>query len=388
MPPPLPITSYATCSALGDTRDQTLRALLDGRSGLRAPSMALPFATAVGEIPGDFTALPPELAAWDTRLARLVAHLLQGLAPDLARARQRWGDRRIGLFLGTSNAGILQTEAAHAAWVATGTVPVDFDFARQHAYDGILTVARRLTGIAGPGYVVSSACSSSAKVLAVAARLIHAGVIDAALVGGADTLCQTTLRGFHGLGVLSASVCRPFGAGRAGINIGEGGALLLIERQGQARALLLGVGESSDAHHMSAPHPQGHGARLAMQRALELAGLPGQAVDHVNAHGTGTLLNDAAEGLAIADLLGTEVPVISTKGYTGHLLGAAGALEAVLAILALEAGVIPASLGADPLDPLLTIRVPTSTLRQPCRAVLSNSFAFGGNNASVLLGAA
>lgn len=387
MPASLPITSYATCSALGDTRDQTLRALLQGYSGLRSPSSTLPFATVVGEIALDFEALPPDLAAWDTRLARLVAHLIRDLQPDLGRARQRWGDRRIGLFLGTSNAGILQTEAAHAAWVETGTVPVDFDFERQHAYDGILTVARRLTGIAGPGYVVSSACSSSAKVLAVASRLIHAGVIDAALVGGMDTLCQTTLRGFHGLGVLSASACRPFGAGREGINIGEGGALLLVERQGPARALLLGVGESSDAHHMSAPHPQGHGARLAMHRALELAGLPGQAIDHVNAHGTGTLLNDAAEGAAIAGLLGTEVPVSSTKGYTGHLLGAAGAMEAVFAVLALEEGVIPASLGADPLDPLLTIRVPTVALRQRCRAVLSNSFAFGGNNLSVLLGA-
>ncbi len=387
MPSPLPITASTVCCALGDTRAQLLDALLAGRSGLRAPSMALPFQTAVGEIAGDFEPLPSDLHAWDTRQTRLAAHLLRDLTPDLARVRARWGDKRIGLFIGTSTAGILHSEAAHAAWLETGKLPVDYDFAKQHAYDGVLTVLRHLTGIAGPGYVVSTACSSSAKVLAAAKRLIEADIIDAAVVGGIDTLCQTTLRGFHGLGVLSQTPCRPFGAGRDGISIGEGGALLLVERQGDARALLLSVGESSDAHHVSAPHPEGIGAELAMQFALDLAGLQPDAVGHINAHGTATPLNDAAEGAAISRLFGSDVPVISTKGYVGHLLGAAGAIEAVIGMLVLEEGFIPASLGVTPQDPEIAIHVPAQLLRQRCTTVLSNSFAFGGNNTCVALGA-
>jgi len=373
---------------LGDTRAHVLDGLSTGRCALRTPSVALPFQTVVGEIDDEFAPLPRELSAWDTRQTRLAAHLLRDLGTDLARVRRHWGDRRVGLLIGTSTAGILHSEAAHAAQLATGQVPTGYDFAKQHAYDGVLTVLRRLTGISGPGFVVSTACSSSAKVLAAAKRLIEADMLDAALVGGVDTLCQTTLRGFHGLGVLSAQACRPFGAGRDGISIGEGGALMLIEREGTARALLLGVGESSDAHHVSAPHPEGIGAELAMQRALDLAGLAPHAVDHINAHGTATPLNDAAESAAISRLFGHNVPVVSTKGYVGHLLGAAGAIEAVIAMLVLEEGLIPASLGSLPRDPELAIHVPTTPLRQRCRTVLSNSFAFGGNNTCVALGAA
>ena len=282
----------------------------------------------------------------------------------------------------------MQTEEADAVRVRTGALPADFDFSRQHAYGGALAVLRSLSGVRGPGWVNSTACSSSAKVLACAQRLIAADVIDAAIVGGADTLCQTTLRGFHGLGVLSTTACRPFAAARDGISIGEGGALFLIERHGHAQARLLAVGESSDAHHMSAPHPHGDGAFLAMQRALGAAGLEPSAVDHVNAHGTATKQNDAAEALAIARLLGAEVPVTSTKAYTGHLLGAAAGIELVAVMHALRTGWIPANLGAAPVDAELRIAVQQWGEQRQVRHVLSNSFAFGGNNASVLVGAA
>jgi len=251
----------------------------------------------------------------------------------------------------------------------------------------ILDVIRVRTGIAGPAYVVSTACSSSGKVFGAAERLLDAGLLDAALVGGIDSLCQLTLRGFHALEVLSPGPCRPFSRDREGINIGEGGALLLLEREGDGLARLLGVGESNDAHHMSAPHPEGAGARAAMEEALQRAGLSPEEVTHVNAHATGTRQNDSTEAHAIAAVLGSEVPVVATKGYTGHTLGAAGAMEAVLSIMAMEHRFVPASLGSDVPDPELPIAVNRERRALESRVVLSNSFAFGGNNVAVLIGA-
>jgi 3-oxoacyl-[acyl-carrier-protein] synthase-1 len=235
--------------------------------------------------------------------------------------------------------------------------------------------------------VVSTACSSSGKVLASARRLIAAGVADAVVVGGVDTLAETTLHGFHALGVLSAEPCRPFDVDRAGMNIGEGGAMLLVERDGEAVASLLGVGASSDASHMSTPHPRGLGARMAMEGALREAGAQVSEVDYINAHGTGTKLNDVAEARAISELFGGEVPVVSTKGFTGHLLGAAGATEAVFCVVAIAQSWIPANLGAEKIDPDVCVAVNRKRRDNPCRRVLSNSFGFGGSNVSVLMGA-
>ena len=321
-------------------------------------------------------------------MARMCQHLLRDLAPALARAGRRWGDKRIGIFLGTSTAGILESEIAYDIFVKQGKIPQDYNFVKKHAYDAALHVLRELTHFAGPSYVVSTACSSGAKVLGTAQRLISAGIIDAALVGGVDTLCQTTLRGFHGLGVLSPTACRPFAQSRDGISLGEGGAFMLLQREGPARAVLLGVGESSDAHHVSAPHPNGDGAFAAMQNALNWAVLNAANVDCVNAHGTATKLNDAAEAAAIHRLVGSQVPVVSTKSYTGHLLGAAGAVECAISLICLEHQMIPANLHAEPADDALQIYLPRAVLQQPVRTILSNSLAFGGNNASILLGLA
>jgi 3-oxoacyl-[acyl-carrier-protein] synthase-1 len=235
--------------------------------------------------------------------------------------------------------------------------------------------------------MASTACTSSVKSIASAMRLMNAGLIDAAIVGGVDTLCQMTLHGFESLQALDRGPCRPFHKDRLGISIGEGGALALVERQGDPRVLVEAVGETSDAYHVSAPHPEGRGAFAAMQQALEQAGRRPEDVDHINAHGTGTRLNDTAEAKAIRGVFEHDVPVVSTKGYTGHTLGAAGALECAFAACAIEEGWIPPSLGASPLDPEIPLRVPTAVERGTFRRVLSNSFAFGGNNVSVLLGA-
>jgi len=378
--------------ALGSTRGEILSALAEGRTGLGAPPAELlpeplPFETAVGAVRGALPDLPPRLAPWSTRLARMAVHLVEGIEEPLRRARSRWRPERIAVILGTSTAGAETTERAYREFVAKGVFPGAYDFQRQHTFGAILHVVAAMAGAKGPSWMISTACTSSAKPLASARRLMAAGVIDAAIVGGLDTLCAMTLHGFQSLQAMDRQPCRPFSSERSGISIGEGGALALVERDGDARVLIEGVGETSDAYHISAPHPEGRGALGAMRAALEQAGLEPEQIDHVNAHGTGTRLNDAAEAKAIAGVLGPDVPVVSTKGYTGHTLGAAGAIEFVFAACAIEEGWIPPSIHADPVDPDIGVRVVTARTEGSFRRVLSNSFAFGGNNVSVLVGA-
>lgn len=385
---PIPITEYSVCNALGRTREAVAQALLAGQSGLKPSTYALDFDTYTGAIDGSFPALPREIGAWDSRALRIAYHLLQSMDDAWRAMMERWTPKRVGIFIGTSTAGVDNTENAYKDMVETGELSASYDIWKHHAYGATLDLIRAVTGAQGPGWVVSTACTSSAKTLASAARLIEAGVIDAAIVGGVDTLCSMTLQGFHSLSALSTEKTRPFSELRQGINIGEGGALMLLEREGRAKAYLTGVGESSDAYHIAAPHPEGAGARLAMERALQSAKIGASTVDFINAHGTGTRLNDAMEAKAIAEVFGTEVPVVSTKGMTGHALGGAGATEIAFCLLALEHGHLPASLGAEPLDDTLSIRVLTRPEHAAYRVALSNSFAFGGNNISVLLQAA
>jgi 3-oxoacyl-[acyl-carrier-protein] synthase-1 len=290
--------------------------------------------------------------------------------------------------IGTSTGGIGATEGAWKRWRESGAWPTDFDLARQHAMQATVEVVRVATGARGPGYVVSTACSSSAKAFASAQRLIHADIVDAVVVGGVDSLCETTLRGFHGLELTSARACRPFASDRDGISIGEGAAFALVERRGDALAQLVAVGESCDAYHPSAPHPEGEGARAAIEAALRKGGVDASRVGLVNAHATGTKLNDASEAKALAAVFGSAPWVSATKGYTGHMLGAAGATEVLFCVAALERGWIPASLGADPLEPGLGIRIATSRVMLETDYALSTSFAFGGSNAAVLVGGA
>jgi 3-oxoacyl-[acyl-carrier-protein] synthase-1 len=240
--------------------------------------------------------------------------------------------------------------------------------------------------------VVSCACASSAKVFASARRMLDADVIDAALVGGVDSLCLTTLYGFHSLQLSSALPCRPFDVARDGISIGEAAAYALLERPTENldadAVLLLGVGESSDAYHMSAPHPEGLGARRAMQAALAAAGLDAGAIDYINLHGTATPSNDRAESQAVTSIFGATTPGSSTKGATGHTLGAAGALEAVICAIALRKGLMPGGIHTTRVDPTLTAHYLRENRRAPVIHALSNSFGFGGTNCSLVFGRA
>ncbi|MGF1469666.1 MAG: beta-ketoacyl-ACP synthase [Sandaracinaceae bacterium] len=383
---PLPITAWSAVNALGTSTQEVLRGLDEGRSGLGPSPIPVGVETVVGAVPGLLPDLPPSERGWATRLARLGVLAFEEVRPAVERALARYGPDRVAVVLGTSTGGLEETEAAYRVWLDHGRLPATYHHHRQHNFAALAELLARRVGLRGPVYVVSTACSSSGKVAASAQRLIAAGLVDAALIGGVDSLTRMTLHGFHGLGILSERPCRPFAADRDGINIGEGAAFLLLERDGDAPAYLLGVGESADAYRMSSPEPSGRGAREAMARALAQAGLGPDDVDHINAHGTATRLNDAAEARAIRDLFADRVPVTSTKAATGHLLGAAGATEAVFALHALLAGRVPATMNCAPLDPQLAIDVVASPRTQEVRTVLSNSFAFGGSNVSVLLG--
>jgi 3-oxoacyl-[acyl-carrier-protein] synthase-1 len=386
-PTPYPITGFAMCNAIGSNRHEVRQSLFEGRSGLGPSPIELPFDTVVGAVSAKLPDLPTALQSWTTRTTQIAALLLDELDAEMTRLRARWRPDRIAVLLGTSTGGADATESAYRHYLTTGALPKEYDIFRHHTFGAILHVVRELTGATGPSWMASTACTSSAKPLASAQRLIEADLIDAALVGGIDTLCSMTLHGFRSLDALSKGECRPFCADRDGLNIGEGGAFLLVERSGEGVATLEGVGESSDAYHISAPNPDGLGARLAMERALEGAGCSADSVGHVNAHGTGTRLNDVSEAAAIEAVFGCDVPVVSTKSYTGHMLGAAGASEAAMAILTLMEGWIPASLRAGPVDEKIHVNVNQARLDRRVQRVLSNSFAFGGNNVSVVLGA-
>lgn len=379
------VTAYTAVNAIGSGIEEIVANLRAGRSGLMSCSLELPFETQCGQVTTALARLPGGLEKFETRTTRLAWSALLQIEPQVRAAVERWGAERVGVVLGSSTAGMLETERAYAYHQQHGRLPDGYSLQHQHSFGGLTEALCEFLGVSGPGLVLSAACASSAKVFGSALRLIQSGRIDAALVGGADSLCQITLRGFHSLGILSAHGCKPFAEARDGISLGEGAALVLLERRHGPGVYVRGVGESSDAHHMSAPDPKGAGARMAIELALQQAGLQANQLDYVNAHGTGTALNDHMEAQVILDLCGPTVPVVSTKGYTGHLLGAAGATEVVFAIIALEQGWLPASLGALPLDPLVKACINTERREQSCRHVLSNSFAFGGSNAAVVL---
>ena len=351
--------------------------------------------TYIGSVPGlDDFRVRPDLRDYDCRNNRLAQLCLEqdGFAQEIAAACDRYGAGRIGLYLGTSTSGLHATELAYRRRdPKTGALPADYRYAEtQNAYS-LGEFVRRYLGLTGPGFVVSSACSSSAKVLGTAARMIAAGICDAAVVGGVDSLCLMTLYGFHSLGLTSTGPCRPYDVDRDGISIGEGGGFALLERADRVDSgaiLLLGVGESSDAYHMSTPHPEGLGARIAMQQALDSAGLEPSDIDYINLHGTATKSNDASEDKAVFEVFGGRTPCSSTKGATGHLLGAAGITEAIVCILAIEHGFVPGSANTRRVDPSLKSNYLLDGRDEKVTHALTNSFGFGGSNCSLVLGAA
>ncbi|MBI5784571.1 MAG: beta-ketoacyl-[acyl-carrier-protein] synthase family protein [Rhodocyclales bacterium] len=392
---PLLLSHFTASTCLGRGLAPTRAALESVASGLKLCDFeTVRLDTWIGEVAGvDDVRLPAALARHDCRNNRLALLGLEadGFADAVRAAIGRLGRRRIGVILGTSTSGMLQLELAYRRRdPATGALPEDFTYATTHNTYSVAGFVREYFGLEGPAVVVSTACSSSAKVFAAAARMIACGLIDAAVVGGVDSLCLTTLYGFNSLELTAPGPCRPYDAGRHGISIGEGAAFALLEPAPAALpadpVLLLGAGESSDAYHMSSPHPEGLGARLAMERALADANLSPADIDYINLHGTATPANDAAEGKAVAALFGTAVPCSSTKGATGHTLGAAGALEAVACALALRHGFLPGSANTGQLDPEIPIDYLLATRHAEVRHAVTNSFGFGGSNCSLVLG--
>jgi len=322
----------------------------------------------------------------------LLLSALAQIRSQVDAALQRYGAARVAVVLGTSTSGVGEAEQALAAHARSGLLPAHFHIGQQEIASPALMLAE-LLGVGGPRHVVSTACSSSAKAMASAARLLRAGLADAVITGGADSLCAFTVAGFAALESVDVQRCRPMSATRQGINIGEAAALFLMTRE-PGPVCLSGWGESSDAHHISAPEPSGAGAQAAMREALARAGLEPMQIDYLNLHGTATRQNDAMESRAVAELFGTELVCSSTKPLTGHTLGAAGALEAAIAWLSLvdnPAGRLPVhhwdGLRDPDLAPLCLV-APGQTLGRALRHVLSNSFAFGGSNASLILSAA
>ena len=390
---PLTLSHFTATSAIGRGLAETLAALEEQRGGLAPCTFeTVALQTCVGEVAGiDSVRLPAPLARFECRNHRLALLGLEqdGFAAAVRRRVARRGPARIGVLLGTSTSGMLQTELAYRARPPGGALPPGFDYAATHNPYALADFVRRVLGLEGPAAVISTACSSSAKVFGAAARMIGAGLIDAAVVGGVDTLCLTTLYGFHALQLTARGPCRPFDAAREGISIGEAAAFALLEPLEDAGDLdairLTGVGESSDAYHMSSPHPHGRGALAAMRQALGSAGLEAAQIEYINLHGTGTPSNDSAEARAVTALFGRAVPASSTKGATGHTLGAAGALEAVISALALRHGLLPGGLNTTRVDPALEVDYLTESRRAPLTRVLSNSFGFGGSNCSLVL---
>lgn len=384
----LSITAYSLANALGTGRNACLRALQGGVSGLAPLNMSgVELRCHAGLVSGlDEQALPSHLRQFDCRNNRLAERVL--LADDFVsaveNARHRYGSSRIGVFLGTSTSGIACTEEAYAAAEDVKALP-PFNFQGTHSLGALSEYVAERLGLTGPTATVSTACSSSAKVFGMARRYVDAGFCDAAVVGGVDTLCLTTLYGFNALELVSEQPARPWGRHRDGISIGEGGGLALLEPAvGGDTVLFLGYGESSDAHHMSTPHPQGVGALQAIDSAITSAGV--DRVEYVNLHGTGTPSNDGAEDQAVVQAFGRDTWCSSTKGATGHTLGGAGITEALFCCIAIEEGMVPGGVTEPTLDPALNARFATRSFRHPVRRAASLSLGFGGSNCCLIFG--
>lgn len=387
----LAIENYTLSTALGLGRAAQWQALANASSGL-SPCRAeiADLVTWAGEVSACAdSALPSTLAHWECRNNRLaeLGLIQDGFTASVDAAKAEYGADRVGLFLGTSTSGIAATEAAYAQ-AQDGRLPDWFSFEHSHEYFSVGGYVRARLGLTGPAMVISTACSSSAKVFASAARAIAAGVCDAAVVGGVDSLCKTTLYGFNSLQLVSVDPCRPSDTSRNGISIGEAAGFALVRpvRPDDDKPAVLGWGESSDAYHMASPDPEGGGAELAMQRALTAAGLCAADIGYINLHGTATPANDLAEGRAVVKVFGRDTPASSTKGWTGHTLGAAGIVEAAIGWLAIEHSWLPQSLNTLHKDAQIEANILLQPEKRRVQAVLSNSFGFGGSNCSLVLG--
>jgi 3-oxoacyl-[acyl-carrier-protein] synthase I len=390
---PVGITAYTASCAAGIGNPALAAAVREGRSGLQADDdPRLP--CWLGRL--DRLAAEPVEPAWDSRATRLAAGALaqDGFAAAVAAAVRRHGATRVGLVLGSSASTIAVSEQAYRGLAADGGFPPALRHPLLNTPHAVAHFVQRRLGLAGPAATVSTACSSSAKALASAARWLHAGLADAVVVAGVEALSDSLRFGFRALGLVDPGPCRPFDAARRGISIGEAAVFVLVQRDPEAPLRLLGWGEANDAHHMSAPHPAGLGAEAALDAALARAGLAAGDIDFLNLHGTGTPANDEVEAALVARRYAATVHACATKGLTGHTMGAAGLLEAVLCALALQgqgrAGSAPDTTRGSVADPALGERFAAQLRATPAagaaRLAASHSFGFGGSNAVLLLG--
>jgi 3-oxoacyl-[acyl-carrier-protein] synthase I len=389
---PIFLSELGLVCAIGNARAEVRRRLFAGECGVAtterySPGRPLP----AGSVDSPLPSLEGYRVSMRSRNNRLVLAAAEQLRPAVDAAVARFGAHRVAVVVGTSTSGIGESEGAIRAWIESGRMPGDYAFAQQELNSPSAFLARALD-VTGPAYVHSSACSSSAKAMAAAARLLRLGVADAVVTGGADSLCAFTVAGFASLNLLSDRRCNPLSVNRNGINIGEAAALFLMTRE-PATVSLRGWGESSDGHHFSAPDPTGNGARIAIGHALARAGIGAGDIDYVNLHGTATPANDAMESAVVHELFGDRVLVSGTKPMTGHTLGAAGALEAAFCWIAMQddnlRGSLPPHIWDGEHDPALPPLRPVArgeSLGRPPRFALSNSFAFGGANAALVFG--
>ena len=390
---PLAITALTAASALGIGAAAHRQALLAQRSGLRPNDFDPAVGGHIGRVDAiEAHSLPTRMANFDCRNNRLADLALRadGFDHAVAQAVDRYGAHRIAVILGTSTSGVHAAEEAYRTRIGDGPLPNSFDYDHTQDLYSVAAYVRTAAGLRGPAYVVSTACASSARCFLDAQQLIAANLCDAAIVGGADSLCRMTLQGFAALELVSPVPCRPCAEDRAGISIGEAAGFALLERPDPstpAAMRLLGGGASSDGHHMSTPHPEGAGAIAAMHHALRSAGIAPADIDWINLHGTGTRANDSAEDAAIHTVFGNTTPCSSTKAWTGHTLGACGVLEALIARECIAESLIPGCLGVEAADPTFRADIVLGLRQAPLKTVLSNSFGFGGVNCSLVFAA-
>jgi 3-oxoacyl-[acyl-carrier-protein] synthase-1 len=389
---PLTVSAYTASCAAGSGRHAILDSLRRRRTGLSPNTFTeAPLDTFIGRVPGvESQPLPDDLAYWDCRNNRLAWLGLQqdGFFDAVRVARNQYGPSRVALVLGTSTSSIGATEEGYRRLTPDGQYPEELRRPPVHTVHSLGSFVQQALGLTGISVTVATACSSSAKVFAQAERLIRLGLADAAVVGGVDTLCYSVLFGFNALELVSAEPCRPFDPARKGISLGEAAGFALLERSSGNGPQLLGYGESSDAHHMSSPHPEGLGARNAIHDALHRAALTPHDIDYINLHGTASQKNDEVEARIVAALFPASTRASSTKGWTGHALGAAGILEAVISLLSLEHGFMPGTLNTLELDEHCGPQIRLENSDGRVRNVMSNSFGFGGSNCVLLFGGA
>ncbi len=379
-------------SANGNHPQEIIQRLQAGdRSALQLNNCYGSRAVYVGEVKGELPEIGRRFRHYDCKNNRMLLAAVEQIKPTLDSMIRRFGTGRIGVVLGTSTSGVRNTELALAQQHKTGQKPAGFHYKQQQLGAGADFLANYLD-LKGPAYAVSTACSSSGKAFASARRLIALDLCDAVIVGGADSLCRFTVHGFDALESVSDGLCKPFGLHRDGINLSEAVSLFVLSRE-PGPVELQGIGASSDAYHFSAPDPEAGAVINAMQMALTEAGKNSEEIDYINLHGTATPLNDAMESKAIAAVFSEQQAISSSKGMTGHALGAAAALELGVCWQLLnmddETGLLIPNINDDELDPALenlNFVDKTQCLGGKIRRCQSNSFAFGGNNVSIVIG--